>query len=186
MIIAFVGKKEVGKTTACKMVKRKVGEVVHVNFKDALIAELRENFPGVLGELSKLTGMTIRQMFIQKPPIMRKLLQNYGTDLRRGDDDLYWCRAWRLAVQAQKLSTTVLVDDVRFLNEALAIRNKGGILIRLERPDLTSRDTHSSEMEQDSIKADYTISVKAGEFKKLEIELGKVLKEVIHKRRTVG
>lgn len=53
----------------------------------------------------------------------------------------------------------VVVSDVRFIDEAAAIRERNGILIRIVRPGVQSatRSGHISETEQHSIVADATI-----------------------------
>lgn len=45
-----------------------------------------------------------------------------------------------------------LITDVRFPNEASAIKSKGGIVIRIERPSLISTSTHESETALDNYK----------------------------------
>jgi len=47
-------------------------------------------------------------------------------------------------------------SDVRFENEAEFIRNRGGVIIRIVRPNLQA-DEHESESGQNKIDADYTI-----------------------------
>jgi hypothetical protein len=51
----------------------------------------------------------------------------------------------------------LIIDDVRYINEAAAIRAVGGIIVRIIRPGLTPMD-HSSETEQQHIIADYTVT----------------------------
>ena len=45
-----------------------------------------------------------------------------------------------------------VITDVRFNNEAEAIKERGGLLIRVNRPDANSSDTHISETELDEYK----------------------------------
>jgi hypothetical protein len=51
----------------------------------------------------------------------------------------------------------LIIDDVRYINEAASIRAVGGIIVRIIRPRLTPMD-HSSETEQRHIIADYTVT----------------------------
>ena len=46
--IAFIGKAKSGKTTACTHILENYKGFTKVNFKDALVAELRQNFPDLL------------------------------------------------------------------------------------------------------------------------------------------
>lgn len=77
----------------------------------------------------------------EKPPIVRELLQEYGTEVRRGDEPDYWLKAWtaRCAGLAR-----VVVPDVRFPNEAAMITARWGRLIRVDRPG-SAGGGHSSE-----------------------------------------
>lgn len=179
MIVAFTGKKQSGKSTACAHIGG-----VRINFKDALVAEIKENFPKLLEAIAKTMEQhywegkqwTVERLFTEKPPLMRALLQNYGTEVRRRDDKDYWVMKWREAVQ-QCDSWDIICDDVRFQNEADAVRSLGGIVIRLIREDLEHTDTHASETEMDEIVADYTISVKTGEHKKIYDQIDRIYNE---------
>lgn len=168
MIIGLTGKKQNGKSTAAQYIAEKYG-FVRLNFKDALVAEIRERFPGLLQEIANIMeqtnydGMnpwTVDRLFKDKPPLMRTLLQNYGTEVRRKDYDDYWVVQWlKKATKHQH----VVVDDVRFLNEAQAVRDMGGVLIRIIRVDYDNTDSHSSEMEMDKIETNETISAVTGD-----------------------
>ena len=184
MLIGLVGYKGSGKTTACNIIKKHLDDVVQLNFKDALIEELIANFPELLLEIAliygyiqegeELTRDVIDLMFAEKKPLVRALMKNYGTDVRRKEDPDYWVRQW---MDARK-GTYTLTDDVRFRNEAQTIKIYGGILIRLERTDLEATDQHLTETEQREIECDYTISVGKGELDKLEEELITILNEL--------
>jgi len=174
MIIALTGKKRCGKTTATNYLKERYG-AVSINFKDALIEELRNGFPDLLAEISLISGLSTGELFERKPPLIRKLLQNFGTDVRRAEDPERWARIWK--ERALQESTLVVTDDVRFRNEAQAVKDLRGIIIRLIRPDLESTDHHLSETEMDSIEADYTISAGQGDFDKLFYSLDIIVRE---------
>jgi hypothetical protein len=51
-----------------------------------------------------------------------------------------------------------IITDVRFENEADAIKKRGGILIKIERPNDNNDDQHSSETSLNDIKFDYTVT----------------------------
>jgi hypothetical protein len=184
MIIGLVGFKQVGKSTAAKHLEGR-GFKRH-NFKDALVKELRENFPELLREIADAEmarkfmlldeGETMLQvvdrLFEEKPPLMRALMQNYGTDVRRKDNDNYWVEQW---LHDGKNLDHIVADDVRFHNEADAVKGQGGILIRLTRPDILTGGTHSSETEQLEIVADHTIECEPGDHGKLFQALDKII-----------
>ena len=50
-----------------------------------------------------------------------------------------------------------VIPDVRFPNEADAIRNQGGVIVKVTRPSLESTDTHDSETSVDLVEGDYYI-----------------------------
>lgn len=188
MIVGFIGFQRVGKTTASNYLIEKYGFVRH-NMKDALVAEIKQNFPDLLNAIvenendinSHLNDVGVKtddfcfeDLFIKKPPLMRALLQNYGTEVRRGDKDSYWTDQWvnKYAVIHQH----VVTDDIRFKNEADTVKAfRQGILIRLTRPDITSGGTHASETEQLEIEADYTIECKPGEHEALYKRLDEII-----------
>lgn len=79
----------------------------------------------------------------------RKLLQDLGSAGREYDR-----QCW---VNRMPTDRAVIIDDVRYINEAAAIRSVGGIIIRIERPGLTPMQ-HASETEQAHITPDYTVA----------------------------
>jgi len=190
-IIAFVGLKQSGKSTACAYLEGKINNTTRVNFKDALVKETMSGFPDLLREIAhtKYCGNGIEQaiddLFTTKPPLMRALMQNFGTEVRRKQDPEYWVKRWQqTAAKELANGVTVLTDDVRFKNEAQAVKSAGGILIRLKRTDMVRTDAHSSEVEQESIKCDYTITCGKGDHEILYRELDAVIetnkKGIIH------
>ena len=172
MIIGLIGFKQVGKSTAAKHLEGR--GFTRINMKDALVAELRKNFPDLLPKLGDIYNMTVDELFEIKPPAMRALMQNYGTEVRRGDKGSYWTDQWELSAGNSE-NRNIVVDDVRFINEAEAVRHQGGILIRLTRPDITDGGTHASETEQLEIVADHTIECEAGGHGKLYNALDEII-----------
>ena len=170
-IIGLVGFKQVGKSTAAKYLEDKYGFTRH-NFKDAMVQEIKDNFPNLIEELEIHYNLSTPQLFIQKPPLMRALMVNYGTDVRRKDDPDYWTRQWVKNLVTQK----TVADDVRFLNEAAAVKIEGGIIIRLTRSDIPTGGDHASETEQLEIVADHTIECDPGDHEALYRALDDIIK----------
>lgn len=146
MIIAFTGKKGSGKSTASEFLN-----FTKINFKDSLVEEVQQNFPKLIKELQTLYG--IKDIFVEKPTLARLLLQEYGTDVRRGDNPEYWTTKWLNKAENEE---NVVTDDVRFVNEAQAVRALGGKIYRIVREG-GEKDTHISETEMDTIDVDGTI-----------------------------
>lgn len=177
MIIGLIGFKQVGKSTAAEHLRMR--GFTRVNFKDGMLEQMLVNFPDFIPALCRLMEKhywdgqpwTFERLNREKPEVWRAFMVNFGTDLWRIIEDNVWVRRW---VENAQKHTNVVADDVRFVNEAEAIKDQGGILIRLIRPDVTTGGNHKSETEQLDIVADYTITVEKGEHQKLYDELDKI------------
>lgn len=74
---------------------------------------------------------------------VRHVLRTLGTEW--GRDCIHpevWLRCWEGRLNADRLT---VVDDVRFLNEAEAVRRHGGIMVRVVRPGFDADAQHRSE-----------------------------------------
>ncbi len=179
-IIAFTGKKGTGKSTACKYLESKYG-AVRVNFKDALIAELKQYYSLVLDELSIVYGMSVDELFDVKPPAVRKLMQSHG-QMRRQENPEYWVQQWadkinELYAQGIDLFTT---DDCRHLNESYKVNSMGGIIIAVIRTDMEHTDSHVSEIEMEMIIPYETIICHGGDEEDLYERLDKIAVHIIN------
>lgn len=179
MLYGLTGYAGSGKSEAAQHLETK--GFSRLNFKDALVAEMKERFRGTIQSIYDETGNVdlgwphaADWLFEQKPPIFRALMQNYGTDVRRKDDPLYWVKQWENAYCAIH-PADVVVDDVRFLNEANAIHRYGGKVIRIVRSDVQNGGSHVSETEMDQIVPDYTIEVEYGDLEGLRAKLDELV-----------
>jgi hypothetical protein len=183
-IIALTAPKHTGKTVAADYLVKEHGFVKH-NFKDALVAELKEYYGETLQMILKtyeLTGLegvdykTIDNLFVFKPPLVRALMRDHGM-MRRSEYPDYWVNQWQYRVE-DNWRTTFVTDDLRFTNEAQAVKDLGGTIIRLTRPDMVNTDTHPSETEMKQIKADYTIELIPGDKEALYKELDVIMNSI--------
>jgi len=150
MLIGFLGKKEAGKTTSAMF------------WRDMRTAYIQSFASALKDMLVKADIITEQQARSQtKPPHVRELLQKIGTNIIRSQiDEDFWVKK-----MADKVSTLdaldgrkdVVIDDVRFINEAKFITDRGGVLILIQRPSLENTDTHRSETELEKIRPHYTI-----------------------------
>jgi hypothetical protein len=103
-----------------------------------------------------------------------KLLQWWGTEYHRAQDTDYWVKKGIASVNPK--AHIVMFTDMRFLNEAAAVKSIGGSTIRVSRKNVDgtpfidpSRDPlHVSETQLDGYNFDYEITVKTGEQALLE------------------
>lgn len=97
---------------------------------------------------------------------IREFLQRLGTDAIR---DGVHTNAWVNALMAdyrkidyndddQPEHPNWIVTDTRFPNEAQAIKDAGGLVIRVDRPGLKPINNHASEIELDNWNFDYKIA----------------------------
>lgn len=86
----------------------------------------------------------------------RKLMQKFG-DLTRLLDPNIWIN---LALEPVK-SDILIISDVRFKNEAEAIKNKNGLLVRIN-SNRAEKDNHISEIDLDNYNFELTVTNNIG------------------------
>lgn len=112
----------------------------------------RESFAGPLREfVARITGMTLAQLEFDKELALdwldgvtpRSMMQTVGTEWGRQmvHPDL-WVRSLLARIPPQG----AIISDVRFDNEASAILDRGGMVLRVLRPGLATGDAHISEI----------------------------------------
>jgi hypothetical protein len=94
---------------------------------------------------------------------VRDFLQLLGTDaIRNGLHSNAWVNAlmadYKPAKMDQYNPSNWIVTDVRFPNEAEAIKDRGGIIIRIDRPGVEPVNAHPSEVALDKWDFDYKIA----------------------------
>lgn len=90
-----------------------------------------------------------------EPMTNREFLQYFGTEVGRNIDRDLWVKSLMYSYGRDKENYWV-IPDVRFPNEAEAIRNAGGVLWKIEREG-SGAGNHISEKLIDSIKVDIII-----------------------------
>ncbi len=90
---------------------------------------------------------------------LRPLLQRFGTEVCRHlfGQDIWVETAMRQYRYHTKWGESVVFADVRFPNEADAIRKAGGQVWRIERPGVEPANSHSSEHALDLYNFDHVI-----------------------------
>lgn len=99
--------------------------------------------------------------FMESPRSPRQIMQWWGTDYRRRHSgEHYWTRTLthRIHAQQQGQHWRHVISDVRFQNEADAIRALGGVIWQVKRPGLQLDTTHVSEVDGSEFKPDAIIN----------------------------
>ena len=155
IFIGFTGYKQSGKNTVASILAQ------HIPYFNDCV-KFESFAAGVKDEVCKAFDITrIHLEKIKNNPIVRKTLQNVGTEWgrdERGKD--IWIKQLDERVQKFKhteKSVYVFVTDVRFPDEAEYIRNQKGFIVKVERKGQKNTDEHRSETLIDSIQQDYTI-----------------------------
>lgn len=146
IVIGLAGYAGVGKTATAAH----LSDLAEANGVQALITSFADGVKKAAREVFGWSG--------EKDAKGRKLLQMIGTDVGRTWNPDIWVDQWRQKAQkflqiqdSQSVKEVypyrlLLVDDVRFQNEVDAIRDMGGVVVRLNRPaPMAPSDQHASE-----------------------------------------
>lgn len=129
MIIGLAGPIGSGKDTVAAILvkrgytRRAFADALKMEVDIAINADQRlpDDCPVTIAELGRARDPWVKPT----QPRMRALLQWWGTEYRRGADPDYWVK--RLLSDVRMLNgTSFAISDVRFPNEADAIRSLGG------------------------------------------------------------
>lgn len=184
-VIGFIGRAGAGKDTTADYLVEKFG-FVKVGFswplKDLIAREFgldREMMDDLDYKESVIPGIFAPD---GTPRIVREAMQIVGTEGFRATDPDYWVnKAVPLVQELLKYEqvTGVAITDVRFMNEALAIRNifLGGTLWKIEKTGgaTTTATTHSSETELDKITPNAVLKAPNGQTELLYTQAASLL-----------
>ena len=159
-LIALTGAAKSGKSTVAKYLSKGTDSRygTHVPFARARFSGTLKK---MLMQIPDVTEDMIEGSLKEEPQEIfggrtpREVMQTLGTEW--GRDSVYskiWLDAWERSVRDL---TYVVVEDLRYLNEAELIKNRGGKIWRIKRPDYQCIG-HISETEMEGIDADLIIS----------------------------
>lgn len=176
-LIGFSGGMGVGKSTAIATLTEILGE-----------APTLVKFAGVLYAIQEFSYEQISPVLKRASDFKkdRKLLQWLGTEWGRGLDQDLWIKLWKAKVlQADSWNQVIVCDDVRFDNEAALIRDLGGTVIKLVRPDNVAHAeggvgiaNHSSEAGVDPQLIDLVLE-NSGSLEQFRALLGSVYSDIL-------
>lgn len=159
-ILGLTGNKGSGKDTIADFIINNNAhlKIVKIGFADALKREVAE-------------GCGVSTQYIaEHKDNFRLILQGWGTDFRRklyGDD--YWIKKWMQSANSLEPAVDIIiVNDVRFLNEASMLKELDAKLVRVRRE--YNEDKHASEVELEQIRVDHEIHNKFITLVQLETE----------------
>lgn len=125
MIIAFSGKRGVGKTVSANILAKDYGFKV-VSFAEELKKKAKTFFPfsdrSLYGDLKEVPyggySWTPREFLIKLGSFMRYW------------DEFYWIKT---ALKADPVDYDIVIDDMRYKNEAKFLKTQGAKMVRIER-----------------------------------------------------
>lgn len=157
-LVGLIGYKRSGKDTFAAVLSEEF-DFARVAFADplkrqALVLNPIIGRPALPGNAHPATDVRLREVidalgwerakdFV---PGVRETLQSLGDAIRSEDPDFFVDRAQEAWTADEG---RVVVTDVRQPNEAEAIQNDGGILLRITRPGLANLDDHHTEHDLD-------------------------------------
>lgn len=174
MIIGLTGFKGCGKSTVAEIMRENYGYTRHSfaqPIKDMLRAMGLSN--------DELYDPKLKEVVIPefgKSP--RELMQLLGTEFGRFMiKSTIWVDATMRKINPEE---NIVIDDVRFPNEAAAIHARGGKIVRIVRENLEQGDSHISEKGLDSEQIDYEIRNLSCYRSDLEISVARTLEEILY------
>lgn len=166
VLIGLVGRKQVGKDTAADYLCRHYGFIKYA-FAQPLKQMCQQLFFLSDDQLSDNTLKEAIDPRWGRSP--RQILQVVGTDMFRNHWDVnFWVDHFGVWVRQQE-GAHIVVSDVRFQNEADAIKDRGGLLIQIKRGSAGTGDGHASETQ--NIKGVDRVIVNDGDLSKLYTQI---------------
>ena len=177
VIIGLIGHKGSGKTTVAEHLMK--DGFKQVKFASPLKSMCR-TFLSELGYNEDFIDRMIEGDLKEKPleglkVTPRKLMQTLGTQWGRDciQKDL-WVEIVKMKLQDS--INDIVVDDCRFVNEAIALRDSGATLIRIHKTG-NYGDGHESEEQMKFISEDFTV-YNTGTIEELLVQIDKIMESI--------
>lgn len=144
-LVGLTGRAKSGKDTVGEYLKNAYGFEAYA-YADPLKRAASEMFGIPLDDFYNQSVKEVPNKFWDMTP--RYILQILGTE---GGRDLFrkdiWTKRAEMEIrnQCDKQATGLVITDVRFENEAKQIRESGGKVVHIYRPDAEDVEAHSSE-----------------------------------------
>lgn len=167
LLIGMVGRKRSGKDTLARFVQEMNPEFTIMSFADPLKQACKHAYHLTEDQLEETKDL-VDPRWDMSP---RDMMKSIGTKYFRTEDPGHWTK--NLGFRMVGIDH-VVVSDVRFHNEALFIKENGGVLIHVSRETEGNDDDHVSETTSDDLVCEYSIS-NNGSLENLRVQLGVVL-----------
>lgn len=197
MIIGINGYAGSGKDTVGEIIKQlqphEHWEIKKFAGKLKDVASTILGIPTLMFEDQEFKKKTLPQMWSNHglPMTVRDFLQRLGTDaLREGLHPNTWVNALMMDYKEQLINIindegyqfeerypNWVITDCRFPNEAIAIKNQGGVIVRINRPGINAVNAHPSEVALDHWHFDYVVENDEG-IVELKHQVRDILKQV--------
>ena len=141
MLIAFHGKKLSGKTTSADYLVK-----TH-KFKKCSFAQKGKETCGDIFQLTheQLYG-SLKEVVDERynvTPVF--IMQRFMTEVTRHIYEPIWIKCLERKISSFKEGTNIVIDDLRFQNEAEWVINNNGVIIHISRSETYINDSHASE-----------------------------------------
>lgn len=172
MIIGLSGYAKSGKDTVSEMIQEihpDKWEVKKFSGKLKVIASILTGIPAHQFEDQEFKSSMLGEMWWKNygdfyhQTTVRDFLQILGTDaIRNGLHTNAWVNALMADYKPRKMDqyspSNWIITDCRFPNEAEAIKDRGGMIVRVNRPGIAPVNAHPSETALDNWDFDYKIA----------------------------
>lgn len=170
LLVGLVGRKRSGKDTLAGFIRETDPGVTIMSFADPLKQACKHAYHLTDDQLEE-TKDVVDPRWGMSP---RDMMKSIGTKYFRVEDPGHWIK--NLGIRMSGIDS-VVVSDVRFHNEALFIRENGGVLVHVSRKIEGNDDDHVSECTSDEIDCGYYIS-NNGSLEDLRVQLDLVLRTI--------
>lgn len=120
----------------------------------------------------------------------REMMTFYGTDCYKTIDNLIWIKLLFKNITKNKFSH-VIVTDCRFKDEVDAIKDRGGVHIKIIRPDSTTTVVGKSHISECQLDEDYKVDIKIlnvgtlEDLKKSAIDTAVIFKQILFNKEVL-